>query len=78
MAFFNSFQDNNVSVDRPKTCQSGPACVVWQVGWEVIHGGLVFLQNLQLVADGCCNLEKQIQIAQLFGVPVVVALNVFR
>ncbi|XP_032507529.1 monofunctional C1-tetrahydrofolate synthase, mitochondrial isoform X1 [Phocoena sinus] len=35
-------------------------------------------ENLQLVADGCCNLEKQIQIAQLFGVPVVVALNVFR
>ncbi|KAB0379594.1 hypothetical protein FD755_007378 [Muntiacus reevesi] len=35
-------------------------------------------ENLQLVADGCCNLEKQIQIAQLFGVPVVVALNVFK
>lgn len=35
-------------------------------------------QNLQLVADGCCNLQKQIQIAQLFGVPVVVALNVFK
>ncbi|XP_059684940.1 monofunctional C1-tetrahydrofolate synthase, mitochondrial [Gavia stellata] len=35
-------------------------------------------ENLQLVADGCCNLQKQIQITQLFGVPVVVALNVFR
>uniref|UniRef100_A0A8C8EDP8 formate--tetrahydrofolate ligase n=1 Tax=Otus sunia TaxID=257818 RepID=A0A8C8EDP8_9STRI len=35
-------------------------------------------QNLQLVADGCCNLQKQIQITQLFGVPVVVALNVFK
>ncbi|KAF1467557.1 UNVERIFIED_CONTAM: Monofunctional C1-tetrahydrofolate synthase, mitochondrial, partial [Eudyptes pachyrhynchus] len=35
-------------------------------------------ENLQLVADGCCNLQKQIQIAQLFGVPVVVALNVFK
>uniref|UniRef100_A0A8D0XTR5 Monofunctional C1-tetrahydrofolate synthase, mitochondrial n=1 Tax=Sus scrofa TaxID=9823 RepID=A0A8D0XTR5_PIG len=35
-------------------------------------------ENLQLVADGCCNLKKQIQIAQLFGVPVVVALNVFK
>ncbi|KAF1590694.1 Monofunctional C1-tetrahydrofolate synthase, mitochondrial, partial [Eudyptes moseleyi] len=35
-------------------------------------------ENLQLVADGCCNLQKQIQIAQLFGVPVVVALNVFE
>uniref|UniRef100_A0A2K5IRV8 Monofunctional C1-tetrahydrofolate synthase, mitochondrial n=1 Tax=Colobus angolensis palliatus TaxID=336983 RepID=A0A2K5IRV8_COLAP len=28
--------------------------------------------------NGCCNLQKQIQIAQLFGVPVVVALNVFK
>ncbi|XP_069090390.1 monofunctional C1-tetrahydrofolate synthase, mitochondrial isoform X2 [Pleurodeles waltl] len=35
-------------------------------------------ENLQLVSDGCCNLQKQIQIAQLFGVPVVVALNVFK
>ncbi|XP_072265373.1 monofunctional C1-tetrahydrofolate synthase, mitochondrial [Pyxicephalus adspersus] len=36
------------------------------------------LQNLQLVQDGCCNLQKQIQIAQQFGVPVVVALNIFK
>ncbi|NWT10099.1 C1TM protein, partial [Vireo altiloquus] len=35
-------------------------------------------ENLQLVAAGCCNLQKQIQITQLFGVPVVVALNVFK
>ncbi|NXO07139.1 C1TM protein, partial [Oriolus oriolus] len=35
-------------------------------------------ENLQLVADGCCNLQKQIQITQLFGVPVVVALNIFK
>uniref|UniRef100_A0A8C9A6I5 Monofunctional C1-tetrahydrofolate synthase, mitochondrial n=1 Tax=Prolemur simus TaxID=1328070 RepID=A0A8C9A6I5_PROSS len=35
-------------------------------------------ENIQLVADGCCNLQKQIQIAQLFGVPVVVAVNVFK
>ncbi|XP_060061312.1 monofunctional C1-tetrahydrofolate synthase, mitochondrial isoform X2 [Erinaceus europaeus] len=35
-------------------------------------------ENIPLVADGCCNLQKQIQIAQLFGVPVVVALNVFK
>ncbi|OXB83760.1 UNVERIFIED_CONTAM: hypothetical protein H355_013115 [Colinus virginianus] len=35
-------------------------------------------ENLQLVADGCCNLQKQIQITQLFGIPVVVALNVFK
>ncbi|XP_078261675.1 monofunctional C1-tetrahydrofolate synthase, mitochondrial isoform X2 [Rhinoraja longicauda] len=35
-------------------------------------------ENLTLVADGCCNLQKQIQIAQLFGIPVVVAVNVFK
>uniref|UniRef100_A0A672IAK9 formate--tetrahydrofolate ligase n=1 Tax=Salarias fasciatus TaxID=181472 RepID=A0A672IAK9_SALFA len=35
--------------------------------------------NLSLVAGGCqSNLKKQIQIAQQFGVPVVVALNVFK
>ncbi|XP_066467393.1 monofunctional C1-tetrahydrofolate synthase, mitochondrial isoform X2 [Tiliqua scincoides] len=35
-------------------------------------------ENLKLVSDGCSNLRKQVEIAQLFGVPVVVALNVFR
>uniref|UniRef100_A0A669F2Z0 formate--tetrahydrofolate ligase n=1 Tax=Oreochromis niloticus TaxID=8128 RepID=A0A669F2Z0_ORENI len=36
-------------------------------------------ENLSLVAGGCCsNLKKQIQIAHLFGVPVVVAVNVFK
>ncbi|XP_007435420.1 monofunctional C1-tetrahydrofolate synthase, mitochondrial-like, partial [Python bivittatus] len=35
-------------------------------------------ENLKLVSDGCSNLLKQIEIAQQFGVPVVVALNVFR
>uniref|UniRef100_A0A8C4X3Z1 Monofunctional C1-tetrahydrofolate synthase, mitochondrial n=1 Tax=Erpetoichthys calabaricus TaxID=27687 RepID=A0A8C4X3Z1_ERPCA len=35
-------------------------------------------ENLQLVSDGCCNLQKQIQIAHIFGVPVVVAVNVFK
>ncbi|XP_034018166.1 monofunctional C1-tetrahydrofolate synthase, mitochondrial [Thalassophryne amazonica] len=36
-------------------------------------------ENLTLVAGGChTNLRKQIQIAHLFGVPVVVALNVFK
>ncbi|KAF6728358.1 Monofunctional C1-tetrahydrofolate synthase, mitochondrial [Oryzias melastigma] len=36
-------------------------------------------ENLSLVAGGChSNLRKQIQIAKLFGVPVVVALNAFR
>ncbi|XP_046878152.1 monofunctional C1-tetrahydrofolate synthase, mitochondrial [Hypomesus transpacificus] len=37
-----------------------------------------FCVNLSLVSEGCSNLKKQIQIAHLFGVPVVVALNVFR
>ncbi|XP_061097568.1 monofunctional C1-tetrahydrofolate synthase, mitochondrial [Conger conger] len=35
-------------------------------------------ENLGLVEDGCSNLKKQIEIAGLFGVPVVVALNVFK
>ncbi|KAL2082201.1 hypothetical protein ACEWY4_022019 [Coilia grayii] len=35
-------------------------------------------ENLELVASGCSNLKKQIEIAHLFGVPVVVALNVFK
>uniref|UniRef100_A0A8C4DX83 formate--tetrahydrofolate ligase n=1 Tax=Dicentrarchus labrax TaxID=13489 RepID=A0A8C4DX83_DICLA len=43
-----------------------------------MHGGGRGL-NLSLVAGGCrSNLRKQIQIAHLFGVPVVVALNVFN
>ncbi|XP_075940392.1 monofunctional C1-tetrahydrofolate synthase, mitochondrial [Anarhichas minor] len=37
------------------------------------------VEDLSLVAGGCrSNLWKQIQIAHLFGVPVVVALNVFK
>ncbi|CAG03593.1 unnamed protein product, partial [Tetraodon nigroviridis] len=36
-------------------------------------------ENLSLAAGGChSNLRKQIQIAHLFGVPVVVAVNVFK
>ncbi|KAG9347642.1 hypothetical protein JZ751_005214 [Albula glossodonta] len=35
-------------------------------------------EDLMLVEGGCSNLRKQIQIAHLFGVPVVVALNVFK
>uniref|UniRef100_A0A8C5IAP4 formate--tetrahydrofolate ligase n=1 Tax=Gouania willdenowi TaxID=441366 RepID=A0A8C5IAP4_GOUWI len=36
-------------------------------------------ENLNLVSGGCqSNLKKQIQNAQQFGVPVVVAINVFR
>uniref|UniRef100_A0A2K5NMS0 Monofunctional C1-tetrahydrofolate synthase, mitochondrial n=1 Tax=Cercocebus atys TaxID=9531 RepID=A0A2K5NMS0_CERAT len=33
------------------------------------------LHYVKTELNGCCNLQKQIQIAQLFGVPVVVALN---
>ncbi|KAG5846469.1 hypothetical protein ANANG_G00115290 [Anguilla anguilla] len=46
-----------------------------------MHGGApaeYIDENLKLVEDGCSNLKKQIQIAHLFGVPVVVALNVFK
>ncbi|XP_076873844.1 monofunctional C1-tetrahydrofolate synthase, mitochondrial [Brachyhypopomus gauderio] len=35
-------------------------------------------EDLKLVSEGCSNLKKQIEIAHLFGVPVVVALNIFR
>ncbi|KFO32426.1 Monofunctional C1-tetrahydrofolate synthase, mitochondrial [Fukomys damarensis] len=35
-------------------------------------------QNTPLLADGCCNLQKQIQITQPLRVPVVVVLNVFK
>ncbi|XP_060118095.1 C-1-tetrahydrofolate synthase, cytoplasmic [Heteronotia binoei] len=35
-------------------------------------------ENLQLLAKGCCNLNKQIQNARTFGVPVVVAVNAFK
>ncbi|KAI1237536.1 hypothetical protein IHE44_0013614 [Lamprotornis superbus] len=35
-------------------------------------------ENLQLVAKGCSNLNKQIQNARMFGVPVVVAVNAFK
>jgi formate--tetrahydrofolate ligase len=35
-------------------------------------------EDLGAVEDGCGNLEKQIENARLFGVPVVVAINVFH
>ncbi|XP_019335517.1 C-1-tetrahydrofolate synthase, cytoplasmic isoform X3 [Alligator mississippiensis] len=35
-------------------------------------------ENLQLLANGCSNLSKQIQNAHIFGIPVVVAVNVFK
>ncbi|XP_078473143.1 C-1-tetrahydrofolate synthase, cytoplasmic isoform X2 [Lampetra planeri] len=34
-------------------------------------------ENLELVKNGCCNLHKHIEIIRLFGVPVVVAVNMF-
>ena len=34
-------------------------------------------ENLQAVEEGVCNLEKQIENARIFGVPVVVAINKF-
>jgi formate--tetrahydrofolate ligase len=34
-------------------------------------------EDLKAVGDGCGNLEKQIENARLFGVPVVVAINTF-
>jgi formate--tetrahydrofolate ligase len=34
-------------------------------------------EDTKAVEDGCANLDKQIENARLFGVPVVVALNVF-
>jgi len=35
-------------------------------------------EDLKAVEDGCSNLDKQIENARLFGVPVVVAINLFR
>lgn len=48
--------------------------------WVIHHDDILsVLQNLSLVKGGCLsNLRKQIQIAHQFGVPVVVALNVFK
>lgn len=34
-------------------------------------------QNLELLEKGCANLRKQIENANKFGVPVVVAINSF-
>ena len=35
-------------------------------------------ENLELLEKGCANLAKNIEIAQLFGIPVVVAINRFQ
>jgi len=34
-------------------------------------------ENLELLAKGVCNLQRNIEIAKMFGVPVVVAINRF-
>lgn len=36
------------------------------------------MQNLELLEKGCSNMKKQIENAQRFGVPVVVAVNAFK
>lgn len=36
------------------------------------------VQNLELLEKGCSNMRKQIENAQHFGVPVVVAVNAFK
>lgn len=36
------------------------------------------MQNLELLEKGCSNMKKQIENAQQFGVPVVVAVNAFK
>jgi methylenetetrahydrofolate dehydrogenase (NADP+)/methenyltetrahydrofolate cyclohydrolase/formyltetrahydrofolate synthetase len=35
-------------------------------------------ENLELLEQGCANLAKNVQIARLFGIPVVVAINQFK
>ncbi|XP_068938460.1 C-1-tetrahydrofolate synthase, cytoplasmic isoform X3 [Petaurus breviceps papuanus] len=35
-------------------------------------------ENLELLEKGFCNLDKQIQNARVFGIPVVVAVNAFK
>lgn len=42
-----------------------------------LDGGLL-REDLTAVAEGCANLDKQIENARLYGVPVVVAINTFE
>jgi hypothetical protein len=44
--------------------------------WLLINSSILF-QNLELLNKGCSNLRKQIENANKFGVPVVVAVNSF-
>lgn len=34
-------------------------------------------ENVELVTKGCCNLERHITNAKMYGVPVVIAINAF-
>ncbi|MFH1442282.1 MAG: formate--tetrahydrofolate ligase [Candidatus Omnitrophota bacterium] len=37
----------------------------------------IFKENIPVIEEGLCNLQKQIENARMFGVPVVVAINRF-
>lgn len=43
-----------------------------------IPSSLLSLQNLELLEQGCSNMQKQVENARAFGVPVVVAVNAFK
>ncbi len=47
------------------------------VAGKPLDGGLL-REDLAAVAEGCANLDKQIENARLYGVPVVVAINTFE
>lgn len=36
------------------------------------------MQNLKQLERGCCHLRRQVENAQAFGLPVIVAVNKFR
>ena len=63
-----------------------PDCVVMVCSIRAlkVHSGKInpdneniYKEDLELLEDGCCNLQKQIDNVKLFGMPVVVAINKF-
>ncbi len=60
-----------------------PDCVVLVATIRALkmHGGMALAdlkkENLEALADGLANLEKHLENMQLFGIPVVVAINRF-
>lgn len=54
----------------------------WRLWFTVSSTKSMFMclcaQNLELLEKGCSNMRKQIENAQHFGVPVVVAVNAFK